>query len=604
MNPSLIITPNAQEAGKLYSIVPTDGSGDLSVTRATSATRVDENGLIEIPVTNLLLRSEEFNDAYWNKVGSYTLTPNATTAPDGTLTAELFTKTGAINTVVSIARGTLFSTTGTYTLSFYCKQNVGNIVSLRLDAAGGTCSTRFNFVTKTFINSGANFISSSYEELANGWFRLILVGNVTATDWTVDINLFFGQTGDSVYVWGAQLEASSTVGEYIPTTSVIRTKFQGITQDGGSASNIPRLDYSNGSCPNILLEPQRTNLALRSEEFDNATSWTPQNITLTANSNASPSGATNAETIADNVTLGAHNIFAAAGNRTTSTSGTTYTYSAFIKAGTRRYVGLGIGAGGSGVHMFIDTTNFTTTAAKQFGVNTNWVYLSNSITAFANGWYRCSLTFRTDAALTLIPSFFLSNVSTTLLAEPSYIGDGSDTFLWGAQLEAGAYPTSYIPTTSASVTRNIDVVQKTGVSSLIGQTEGTIYWEGTLTDGQADDIFFLNRNLMNSVFLYKSSANQIFLRIYYNIASINFGSASGYTGNVKIAAAYKSGDTILYVNGVQVGTSATAFTFTGALTDVFLNNSAYLFANATKNIKTAALFPTRLTNAQLAALTA
>jgi hypothetical protein len=393
-------------------------------------------------------------------------------------------------------------------------------------------------------------------------------------------------------------------GDFTVTRATTKTRTDSSSLVVNVPINEPSLDYSLGSCPNILLEPQRTNLALRSEEFDNATSWTPQNITLTANSNASPSGATNAETIADNVTLGAHNIFAAAGNRTTSTSGTTYTYSAFIKAGTRRYVGLGIGAGGSGVHMFIDTTNFTTTAAKQFGVNTNWVYLSNSITAFANGWYRCSLTFRTDAALTLIPSFFLSNVSTTLLAEPSYIGDGSDTFLWGAQLEAGAYPTSYIPTTSASVTRNIDVVQKTGVSSLIGQTEGTIYWEGTLIAGQADDIFFLNRNLTNSVFLYKTTANQIFLRIYYNSASIAFGSASGYTGNVKIAAAYKSGNTILYVNGVQVGTSATAFAFTAALSDIVLNNSTFFLGNATKNVKTAALFPTRLTNTQLAALTA
>jgi len=139
---------------------------------------------------------------------------------------------------------------------------------------------------------------------------------------------------------------------------------------------------------------------------------------------------------------------------------------------------------------------------------------------------------------------------------------------------------------------------------LIGQTEGTIYWEGTLTSGQTDDIFFLNRNLTNSVFLYKTTANQIFLRIYYNSASIAFGSASGYTGNVKIAAAYKSGDTILYVNGVQVNTSATAFAFTAALSDIVLNNSTFFLGNATKSVKTAALFPTRLTNAQLAALTA
>jgi hypothetical protein len=250
--------------------------------------------------------------------------------------------------------------------------------------------------------------------------------------------------------------------------------------------------------------------------------------------------------------------------------------------------------------------NSYTADASNFDL-VNGVVVSNvgagigEIVNLGNGWYRCILRTNADVSGSVgLTITLLDNANNNL-----YLGNGtSGIFIWGAQLEAGAYATSYIPTTSASVTRNLDLVQKTGVSSLIGQTEGTIYWEGTLTDGQADDIFYLNRNLTNSVFLYKASSNQIFLRIYYNIASINFGSASGYTGNVKIAAAYKSGDTILYVNGVQVGTSATAFTFTGALTDVVLNNSAYLFANATKNVKTAALFPTRLTNAQLAALTA
>jgi hypothetical protein len=155
----------------------------------------------------------------------------------------------------------------------------------------------------------------------------------------------------------------------------------------------------------------------------------------------------------------------------------------------------------------------------------------------ANGFYKCSIT---RVLTTINPSSFAIELASAN-GTNTYLGNGtSGVFVWGGQIEVGAYATSYSPTSSASVTRNIDVVQKTGVSSLIGQTEGTIYWEGTLTSGQTDDIFFLNRNLTNSVFLYKTTANQIFLRIYYNSASIAFGSASGYTVNVKIAASYIS----------------------------------------------------------------
>jgi hypothetical protein len=156
------------------------------------------------------------------------------------------------------------------------------------------------------------------------------------------------------------------------------------------------------------------------------------------------------------------------------------------------------------------------------------------------------------------------------------------------------------------VTRNLDVVQKTGVSSLIGQAEGTLYWEGTLTAGQTDDIFYLNTSATNSVFIYRSNAigNTILCRIYYGGSFITIGNATAYTGLVKIAAAYKSGNSVMYINGVLVGTSSSAFAFTGALNDVVLNNAAFIAGNAAKRINTAALFPTRLTNTQLAALTA
>ena len=92
---SLIVTPNAVKEGKLFSIKPTDGSGDLSVVRATSASRVDQNGLVEIPRTNLATYSEDFTNSSWNKItsGASVSTPivtsNSAISPDGTMNADL-----------------------------------------------------------------------------------------------------------------------------------------------------------------------------------------------------------------------------------------------------------------------------------------------------------------------------------------------------------------------------------------------------------------------------------------------------------------------------------------------------------------------------------
>jgi hypothetical protein len=338
-----------------------------------------------------------------------------------------------------------------------------------------------------------------------------------------------------------------------------------------------------------LLEPQRTNLALRSEEFDNAT-WSKNNASVTANATTSPSGIVNADSLIELATTAFHGV-----SQSLTLSAVAYTFSFYAKPNGRN---------------FIQWNNSLNTDFVNFNISTGAVGSSQNVSgataqSVGNGWYRCSFQYTATAStgnwfrLTLI-------TSATSVRLENYLGDGtSGAFLWGAQLEAGAYQTSYIPTSSASVTRNADIVQKTGVSSLIGQTEGTLYWEGTMTSGQTDDLFYINRSITNSVFIYKNAVNAILFRVFYGGSFITITNPTSYTGTIKIAASYKSGDSVLYINGVQVGTSATAFAFTGALNDVVLNNTAFLFGNEIKkSVKTAALFPTRLTNAQLAALTA
>ena len=367
-------------------------------------------------------------------------------------------------------------------------------------------------------------------------------------------------------------------------TTATRVNASGLVEN--SPINEPRLDYSLGSCPNILLEPQRTN-SIRNSTMVGAsvpstlpTNWVRQNtsgLTQTIVGVGTENGVNYVDINLQGIAISQNDAYSF--DQTISASiGQTWTSSWYFKlvTSTPNAVRLAMQEFNGAVFLNVVTQDITPT--------TTLARYAQTKTLVGTGV--------TNVRSMIYVNFVIGQTYNTTIR------------LAAPQMEQGAYATSYIPTTSASVTRNLDVVQKTGVSSLIGQTEGTLYWEGTLIAGQADDIFFLNRNLTNSVFLYKTTANQIFLRIYYNSASIAFGSASGYTGNVKIAAAYKSGDTILYVNGVQVGTSATAFAFTAALSDVVLNNSTFFLGSQTKNVKTAALFPTRLTNTQLAALTA
>jgi hypothetical protein len=175
-------------------------------------------------------------------------------------------------------------------------------------------------------------------------------------------------------------------------------------------------------------------------------------------------------------------------------------------------------------------------------------------------------------------------------------------------VEAGAYATSYIPTLSASVTRVADAASKTGISSLIGQTEGVLYVDFTI-NGFADYGTPISVN-------DGSTANYIWLTIFANgnlRAELNNGTVQSvitYAGAVvggryKMAFGYKTNDFALYVNGAQIGTDNSGTTFSGTTlsrVDTNITDSS-IYSLASESINQALLFKTRLTNSQLAELT-
>ena len=607
---SLIVTPNAYKEGKLYSVIPSNGNGDFSVTRATTATRVNAAGLVELVPYNLLQYSEQFDQGIWI-VNSISRVANDATAPNGTLTAEKIRVISGQPVGSSHIQQNVNKSSGQlqFSCSSYLKAaelNSGrlfvrdNISSLNNANAQFNLSTGVISIAAT-ANGTFSSASATITNVGNGWYRCTL-SFTSSTDTvlqfrigTADTTITTGNGIDGIFVWGAQFVEGTSALDYQMTETRL---------------NIPRLDYSQGSCPALLLEPQRTNLALSSDDLTNATYWSINSTALTSSTTTSILGANNAFIFTETTASATRNIFAQSGNRPTSTSGATYTFSAYFKQGTRRYVGISVSSAGSGIHVFLDTTTWAITDAKSVGVNTNWVYLSSQIVLSPNsgGWYRLSVTFRTDAALVLIPSVFASDVSTSSIVAPSYLGDGS-TFICGQpQLEAGAYPTSYIPTSSASVTRNADQVLNTSATSLIGQTEGTIYAEFISTAIQSYTQRIINLSdgtISNAIGVQLASSNHLIF--YVQNGGINqvvitkTPPAITLGSSMKIAAAYKENDFVFYVNGVQVGTDTSGSVPT-------TSQIRFTEANGTNpyvgNIKSAALWKTRLTNAQLAALTA
>jgi hypothetical protein len=547
---SICITPNGVKEGKLYSIKPTDGSGDLSVTRATTATRVNSAGLVEVVPRNLIQQSSTFNVSPWVNSG-VTLTSGITDVNGGT-NAFRFQCPATNSFIYNLAS----ATTGTqYTHSIYAR-SVSGTQSIRIEDA----------YSGAFVNTTLN----------TEWQRITLTFNATINEVGILIYNNYGAYATDIYICFAQTEQGATATDYYPTTTRL---------------NIPRLDYTNGSCPSILVEPQRTNLALRSQEFDNA-AWSKINATVTANTIVSPDGTQNADKFVENNGTGEKWIY----NVPIVISGSVYTYSVFAKKGERDFIYINAFSNGNRRAWF--NLNTGTIGATDAGV-------SAKIENYGNGWYRCSVTFTAVIGV----QFYLLGVSNANNVI-DYTGDGtSGIYIWGAQNELGSYPTSYIPTTTASVTRNSDVISKTGISSLIGQTEGTIFFDGVVNGCENPFANLLNgaRSTNSSFYLLYVKSSKVISCGVWASNSLKASIAGGVYQigqRFKVAYSYKSGDSVLYINGVQIGTSADTFTLPSSLSEINIGDAQVFFGYGEDiSNNTTSLFKTRLTNAELAQLT-
>jgi hypothetical protein len=189
----------------------------------------------------------------------------------------------------------------------------------------------------------------------------------------------------------------------------------------------------------------------------------------------------------------------------------------------------------------------------------------------------------------------------------SYTGvTGNGIYCFGAQQEIGSYPTSYIPSLGSSVTRLADAASKTGISSLIGQSEGTLFVEIDFNGvgfGTDNDFFIYVGNGSNTNAIYIDYFNNLFRFVVFTGGSLTaYFDTATTNGTHKIALAYKSGSYAAYKNGVQIGVDA-AVANPPTCSIFSLGGGATGFGPITKNTNQAALYPVRLSNAELASLT-
>jgi hypothetical protein len=261
-----------------------------------------------------------------------------------------------------------------------------------------------------------------------------------------------------------------------------------------AGSGVARFNHSleNGVWVNkgLLIEEQRTNSFQRSEEFNDAY-WSKFNTTVTANQITSPDGTTTADAVFETTTNGNHAFSRVISFTSTSTSPSSA--SIFVKANGRTRGFIQFYKETSPQEVFRGTFNLSTQSISLSAFN-GGTGLSASITDIQNGWYRISISGYTELTATNhVFQFLILNDSW----QESYAGDVTKGFyIWGAQLEAGSFPTSYIRTTDASVTRNADVASMTSTnfSSWYNATEGTTFWQGDVMGVKEQRAFAISDN--------------------------------------------------------------------------------------------------------------
>lgn len=507
------------------------------------------------------------------------------TIPLSVTLSEAVTVTGTPQIAVDVGGTTRYATytsgSGTTALTFTLSPQAGDVdldgitVSSPIQLNGGTIKDAAgNDATLTFTPPNTSGIKVNYPSLsmdfvydADGRYTL----NGTAYN---DLTSFLTATGGSF--------TRSSVATYFDSTGTLQT----------AAANQPRFDYDPVShqARGILIEEGRTNALKYSEQLDNAL-WLKSYVYISADIAASPNGLLSAEKLYEDSSTNVRYIYM---NSMSFTSGTPYVLSFYIKPAGRNRVGLFFPNGSFGAssrHGWFDLSTGTVG-----GLQTG---LSGFITPLSNGWFRCALIGTPSITGTGAIGIYLTQGGFA----DSYTGDGvSGVYVFGAQLEAGAFPTSYISTTTAAATRSADsLISPTG--SWYNQSAGSFYgdlsWESATGSGypmfiRADDT--TNNNRWNLYITQSTGSLGIDTTTGGSSQSYWYATASAASGTTKVATAQSLNSANTAFNG-SLKTLDTAY-IPPTVTRFFLP-----IASANRWYKSVIYYPARVADSQLGLLT-
>jgi len=557
---------------------------------------------------NLILYSEQLsNGAGWS-TSNITADGDTDTAPNGTITADRITSNSTPTQCGISSITATFSASQPLTVSVFAKAGSATFLQIFIPTSvlsGGYAN--FNLSTGAVGNFGGTGLTASIVSVGNSWYRCsVSIASVSAsatdaaTFYMVDSataarGANFSTNSQQLLLWGAQVEQRNAVSGYTLTTIQRITNYIPVLET--AASGVARFGHNPTTFESLglLIEEQRTNLLTYSEQFDNV-AWTKTQSSIVSNTVVAPTGLLTGDLHLPNTTAAEHSI----SQNFSFVSGTTYTLSIYLKAAgyTQCRIRFQSGAfGGTAQSIDVDLVAGTAVSASGSPIPT--------ITNVGNGWYRVTSTATAAATISAAVSVFPIIGGSTTGAGDGYSG----IYIWGAQLEAGAFVTSYIPTVASQVTRAADAASMTGTnfSSWYNATEGT--WFADFTPPTSD--YLANKNL----FLASDGTTSNFNGLRYVTSGSRPGLGVTTAGTTqasiattamvantayKMAGAYKLNDFAVSRNGAAVVTDAsgTIPTVTQAEIGMLAGTS---FGSQT--IKKLAYYPIRITNAQLQALT-
>jgi len=580
LNPLLSIRAVGTTTGSIDNVSVKEvltASGDFDFSRGSNlaATRINSDGLIEKGRENLLLQSNQF-DTTWTTTNA-TLT-SGQSGYDGSLDAWELQSSGGTNWVVQ-----LISNNGIYTFSVYAKSGTTDWMRINILQSGGNANNYYDIANglKGASPSSA-IIDDKIESVGNGWYRISIVSDGSITQIRIQTAVSDGNetsvSGDNIYIQSAQLEIGLVSTDYI-TSGATKGK-------AGILENTPRFNYGDGaSCPSLLLEPSATQLIGYSEYFGDSSWGNSSEVTRLLSNSTSPNGELNAYNIIPTTATGNHTLRAQ--NLSGFTSGAIVTASFFAKANGYKYLSVVGGFGSSN------------TAASVFNIEAGEIISgSGTIEDYGNGWYRCVSPITLNATALYCVATILNDSQSG-----SYAGDGtSGVEVFGFQIEAGTYPTSYIPNHSGgTITRAADACSKTGISNLIGQTEGTMFID-FIFDGNPTSVDYslMILGVIGSNYISIGGYNtSLYSRVFNSTIQGTINAFSMVAGTqYKVAVAYANNDVVMYVNGTNEGTDTSASI--PSVSQIAFTRPSY---EAKTKISNAQVYKERLTNSELAALT-